>query len=743
MSYSMRTATIFISGILSCAGFAEGGGNFALEELIVTAQKRVETMQEVPASFSVYSADSIESAGWDDITNMADLVPSIEVVGVTKSRTTIFIRSIGTNKYDIGTEGSIGIFVDGVYVPRFSSLTQNLIDLERVEVLRGPQGTLYGRNTIGGSISLYSKEPQQAFQGKITVGSGNKDSHHMAATVSGGITDAIVLYGGLTYREKGGFRKELNTGNSDDEETQAGRFKISYIPNDNWESSLTADWSVQKAKAFLGEATSPTGEVFALEPTTPQATIDALLLEEAEDFYTSRANNPGFTDVEALSVAFHLKYLNDDIIVESITGYRDETVEEEVDNDRTNFSILQQFVDQNSETISQEFKISSEVGGAYSMDDNLEWLAGVFFYQDKADRDDFLDLGIDSPVQALFSPGAQAFFGISPPYFLDFAVDLETSSWAIFGQATYYLTEEISTTLGIRFSRDTKEFSYTGTAEPALFLSGDIFSFEDTLRFESTDPKIVFEYEPLWAPDLNAYASYQQGYKSGGIQFFARRIETAQESFDKEILKAAEIGIKSRWMDQKLQINASTYLYDYSDQQIQAIVVFDGVTQVITTNAGSSTIKGFEADVMYLASPDILLQASYSYIDATFDEFLTPDGIDRSGNTLPAAPMHSYWVSGQYTQYWPGDWESVARVDYAWRDDQVFTPDGVFGQEDYGLLNASLTLTDPTQNLNIRLQCSNCADTKFRTSIIPLTNDSGWQASGGRRRYSVEAVYKF
>lgn len=714
------------------------GEFYALEEMVVTAQKRVETQQEVPASFSVYGADTLESAGWGNVTDMADLTPSIEVIGQTKTRTSIFIRGIGTNKYDIGTEGSVGIFVDGVYVPRFSSLMQNLVDLDRMEILRGPQGTLYGRNTIGGSVSLYSKEPQAEFQGKISGGFGNKDSNHVSVTLSGEVTENLVLYGGVTHMEEGGFREETNSHERDDQDTKAARFKASYMPSDYWESTLTVDWSKQKANAFLGEIISTNGDIFGIFPLIPQSTRDAVLAAEEDSFYDSNLNDPGFTKVKSLSIAFNVKYMTDDFNIESTTGFRDEEVQELVDNDRLSFDIFLQDTDQNSKTYSQELKISSEEGGAYSMDDNLEWLVGVFFYRDDADRSDKLNLGIDGALGGLPSLTPP----ILPPYFFDFLVDLETSSWAIYGQASYYFTEELSLTLGGRFSRDTKKFTYSENAVPASILANDIFSFDDTIRFESTDPKIVLEYEPLWAYDVNVYASYQQGYKSGGIQFLARRLEVAQASFDKEVLKAFETGIKTRWLDQKLQLNASIYHYDYSDQQIQAIVNFNGATQVVTTNAGESTIDGFETDLMYLIGPDFLVQASYSYIDASFDKFITPDLIDLSGNVLPATPRHAAWLSGQYTLTM-NDWESTLRLDYAWRDDLVFTPDGEFGQDAYGLFNASLTLIDPNDSVTIRVECTNCADTKYRTAITPLTGNSGWQASGDRRRFGIEMEYRF
>ena len=256
---------------------AWSANNTALEEIIVQAQKRTETQQEVPASFNVYNEASLESAGWDNITDLANLVPSIEVIGVTKTRTTLFIRSIGTNKFDIGTEGSVGVFVDGIYVPRFSSLMQDIFNIERVEVLKGPQGTLYGRNTIGGAISLYSKEPEYAVEKKLILEVGSEGSNNVGATIAGALNDQWYGSAGISRRERGGYREDLVSGKRDDEEVGSARVKLVYMPTDSIETTFSAYYSDQYTDACLGEPISPTGEVFSISPIlVSQAQIDAV-----------------------------------------------------------------------------------------------------------------------------------------------------------------------------------------------------------------------------------------------------------------------------------------------------------------------------------------------------------------------------------------------------------------------------------------------------------------------------------
>jgi iron complex outermembrane receptor protein len=164
---------------------------------------------------------------------------------------------------------------------------------------------------------------------------------------------------------------------------------------------------------------------------------------------------------------------------------------------------------------------------------------------------------------------------------------------------------------------------------------------------------------------------------------------------------------------------------------------------IITENAGSSTIKGAELELMYKPLPELLLQLSYAYSDAYFDEYVQPGGADLSGNRLPASPKHSYWLSSEYNHFLKNNWEISVRADYSWRDEQVYQPDGFFGQDGYGLLNLAVWLTDPEDTLTIRAFCGNCDDTQYTTNITQLTPVAGWQSSGHRRHYGLSAKYNF
>ncbi|ARN74280.1 TonB-dependent receptor [Oceanicoccus sagamiensis] len=728
----------------------------------MTAQKRVETQQEISAAFSVFSGDTLEKTGWTDVSDMATTVTSMEVVGTTKSRTNVYIRGIGTNKYDIGTEGSIGVFLDGVYVPRFSSVMQNLIDIERIEVLRGPQGTLYGRNTIGGAISVYTAEPSEEFTGKFIAGVANEDSYDANAVLSGPlIKDQLLGYIALSTREIGGFREDSISGKEDDFSATSIRTKLRYIATDELTMDLMADYSDEEGDAFLGEPIFDPNDpsLFALSPLISPADIAAYKERESQDMFENEQTIPGATDIEATQIAWVTNWAGEDLSADAVLAYRDEEAEELADTDRYPYDVYIQDSLQESQTTSLEFKLSSEYGGAYSMDDKVEWLTGFFLYEDDADRTDAVTFGPDSifsglnllsqipgictptpmlPTDIPCVPGG--LFGLAP-YPTSTTVDLQTSSWAVFGQATYAINEQLSLTLGIRHSEDTKEFTYENTAPLTPGFIAQNFSFDDEIDFESTDPKVVLEWAPESQEDMMLYISYQQGYKSGGIQFITSDEALAQQSFDKETLVATEAGLKSRWLDQRLQVNASVFHYDYEDQQIDGL--FDGV--LVTSNAGESTIDGLEVDVQYQAGANLLLQASYSYLDAVFEEYIEAStGTDYSGRTLPASPENSVWLSAEYTHESFRGWEGSLRADYSWRDDQTFTPNGTLVQEDYAIVNIGYTSISPDEVWKVRVYCSNCTDEEYFTASIPLSGTLHEVAStGDLRRYGLSVTYQF
>ena len=751
---------------LSMPAIAQGPP--ALEEIFVTAEKRVETQQEIAASFNVFTSEKIESSGWNDVTDIATLMPSLEVVGVTKTRTSIFIRSIGTNKYDIGTEGSVGVFVDGIYVPRFSSLMQNIVDVERLEILKGPQGTLYGRNTIGGAISLITKDPQEDFSATVVKEIGNEDSWQIGGTVSGSlIEDKLLGYISASAREAGGFRTELNSGAEDDEKSYNIRGKLIYNFTDNVTAKLVIDDTQQRVDAFTGEVVFPPGsnDILSIDPRIPEETRQAEIDAEAVDQYTSRANVPGYTDVSARATNLTLKWEHDDFSLESITGLRDETVGEFVDDDRMNFEIANILTEQESSTWSQEFKFSSEEGGNLTFDDRISWLVGAFFYQDTAQRSDAIQLGAQAEIAGLLTLPPPIIIGIepgfeAPPWSVDFDVDLVTKSWAAFAQGTIEFFDQLQFTLGARTSRDEKKYTYAtetvGLANlqllmevaPGAFMhvpifGGSNFSFDDTLTYESFDPKFVVEWSPEFLSDAMFYGSYTQGYKSGGIQFIATQQELAEKSFDKEVLKSAELGVKSRWFNQRVQVNASLYSYDYADLQVQQIAVFEGTESIITDNAEKSIVEGFEGEVQFMASENLFLLASYNYIDATFDDFTTINGEDLSGNILPASPKHSYWLMAEYSRDISNYWGIKFQLDHSWKSSHYFESQNDFKQNSYDIYNLSFSFVTASDDLSIKLFCSNCGDEEYRTSVVALSTNQGWAATADRRRYGVGFKYSF
>lgn len=397
----------------------------ALEEVVVTAQKREESLQEVPGAISAFSSADIEDAGWQDVDKLQEIMPSVNVGGESLSKPFIFIRGVGTRKFDIGADGSVGIFVDEVYSARFSSALSGIMDLERIEVLKGPQGTLYGRNTIGGAINMFSKKPTDEFEGRIKAATGNDDFYSVGASVSGPLIED-VLSGrlGVVTSDVNGAHKDTVSGATNNNKVDALRASLYATPSERLELAFTADVNNVESDAILVEANHANGH-FLLNPTLPN--VATALAETSSDPYSNAYTTPGGVDRDSNQLSFKAKWSGDNIEFTSISSRTDEDMEEIRDFDADIFDVWTNFVEQSSTQYSQELRFSSVDGGKFSFDDRLQWVMGVYYFEDDAERSDAYPLGPDS----VLPPAEGEEFNNSTV-----AVDLDTQSYAAYVQGT-------------------------------------------------------------------------------------------------------------------------------------------------------------------------------------------------------------------------------------------------------------------------------------------------------------------
>ncbi|MEM8935929.1 MAG: TonB-dependent receptor [Pseudomonadota bacterium] len=735
----MRKSNLFNQTAMVCAfamaaqGAAHAQQARALDNVVVTAQKKEESSQDVPIALTVFSEDAIDKQNIVAVEDLTRFTPGLFVGQSDQSRTRIVMRGVGSQKFDVGADPSVGVFVDEVYLSRFSGQEFNLLDVGRIEVLKGPQGTLFGRNTPGGAISIVSKDPSaDGVEGFVEGGLSDRDGYIVRGNASGPLTENLRGSVSFGRQFEGGYATNSATGTSDDSTSVAARGKLVYDVTD----TLIATASIQitdleaesinasSAPTLPGDLTIP---LFGFPPGAPTAADT--------DPYNHALSEDGFVDLEAILGILRVEKDLGDYTVTSLTSFRDGEASQLGDFDRTGLDIALTTFDENSETFSQELRVSNSdfFGGSL--------VAGVFYYRDDAFRDDgFLWLGDSLPLNVAQTNPMIMYPGSSIQD--NTIVDVLTESFAIFGQVEVSLTDGLRLTAGGRYTNETKDFTMTGqTQVPMLPAVVENYVFSDELDFESFDPKFVLEYD--LNDDVLLYASYSQGFKSGGVQFNASSLALAQLTFEPEEITAYEAGVKSDLLDGTLRVNASGFYYDYTDLQQQSVEVTATGPAAVTRNAAEAEIFGGEIDVTYAATEELLLRVAYNYLDATYLDFVTQLG-DFSGNTMQNAPKHTVSTTVDYLKRLDNDWSIGIGTDWFYTGSYFFdfsNNDPVTQQDSYLLGQARLILAAPDDRFVLTVYSENITDKEylnavFRRDTEVLQNWADGRRYGGRLRFN-------
>ena len=726
----------------------------ALEEVIVKAEKREQNLQDIPASISAFAAAQIELAGWDDISQLETSVPSVSVGGDGDSRPFIFIRGVGSRKFDIGSEGSVGVFVDEIYNARFSSSLSGIVDIERIEVLKGPQGTLYGRNTIGGAISLYTVKASEEFEARIKVAAGNEGYWRVGGYVSGAISENWVGRLSASTRSDDGNMTEVLSGKNDGQDADAIRVNLIGQLTDRTSVELTAQTSRLDQEARLAQANGEIGPLGLYQlghavplPVLPPPIIDSILSgiragtvanilrEAALDPRNVKMDRPGFSELESDLVSLKIEHESDNFLFTSISSRTSDEIHEQTDFESTTRDAIWTDVRQDSKQLSQEFRLTSVDGGMFTLDDRLTWVVGFYYFNDEGYRKDDYSVGVQGNIPPQYY---RAVPGLAYSQARQ-DVTLDNTSIALYGQATYALTDRLNLTLGIRRSDDEKDFTTQMiTNTPGYPFVAAPFTLPQTLKFDSTDPKVSVDY--AITDNSMAYITYSSGYKSGGVTFATWAEAGNVGGFEEEHLDSLEIGYKARLMNNRMQLNLAAYQYDYTDQQVQSIVVVNGAPQGLTDNAAESDMKGVELEMSYLLTDALKVDFNYFYQDAVFEDYA-----DKTGNPMQFAPENAYTVALSYAPDMGNNLQM--RAEYSYKDEFQFDA----GNRDISLepehdvvnLTASMDLGD---SVSLRLFCNNCSDELIRTQVTTFATSQG---GGGRsiygpgRRYGAEITYNF
>ncbi|MEM6485136.1 MAG: TonB-dependent receptor [Pseudomonadota bacterium] len=730
MSTTIRTA-VYVGALSVLATQVHAQ---VLEEILVTAQKREQNLQDVGIAVTAFSGDQVEQLGWRNAEQVAAQTPGLVATSYNGANTiSLFsIRGVAQTDFNDHQEAPTVVYTDGVYIAQTSAAGAAMFDTERVEVLKGPQGTLYGRNATGGLVHLISRRPTDTLEGYVDAEVSEFSTTRLTGVVSGPISDSVRGRLSVMKQDSDGYYE--NRLGPDLRSLDATNVRLQ-LEADIGER-LSAHWVASWGEADYGAAAythrvatlgADGGGVFGGADTDFGGYMN-------NDFYSGDFSDAGPNDAEGWLSALTLEYeLSDNMTLVSITGLQnnEKTYQEDSDSSPAVFGNFG--TEQDADTFTQEVRIDGT-------SDSLNWTVGGYY------------LEIEGDYRAFFQFPDYFGYGTLP----NNVYDLETTSWAVFGQVEYEISDTLSFTAGLRWTEDEKDFNTNASCIDTTELDGcnDFGLVQGSVQTEPT----VVDLSPLslsrddsdytgklqldWRPaeDVLVYASLNRGMKAGGFLGSIDGATTLPDlSFEDEILTTYEAGLKMTFWDNRARLNASAFYYDYSDYQA---FVFQGITSVIRNNDAEITGAEIELTLQPANGLDLLFGASF--LDAVVQDVDRGAG-DIRDQDMVLAPDITLNFLGRKAWDLGGNGTLALQIDGQYVDEQQFNTinSEAASNESYSLWNARLVY-EPTDNWSAELFVNNVTDEEYWTygfdlalffgSAILAVGEPRW--AGASVRYS-------
>jgi iron complex outermembrane receptor protein len=657
----------------------------ALEEVLVTAQRRGESLQDVPITLTVLGAEQVAQARIQQLGDVATRTPGLSFDAFPASQPRIAIRGIGSSDRGAAGDPSAAVFLDEIYLGRPAAVAFDAFDVERIEVLKGPQGTLYGRNVVGGAINVLSRRPDvDRFDASAEATVGNFERLDGAAFVNSPFADgkAAVRASG-SWRTHDGYVRNTFTGNRvEDQDTSSARLQIFAEPRPGLRLLLGLDGTRDRGAG-------PAQHVLDLDEGADEAIFwtvdrDRKHTAGAIDGFQNR-DTWGVRAQADLDLAFGtLTYLG---------SYRDLDYHVRYDFDGGNAAT--NLIDISGGNDEQSNFHSHEVRLASLPDSRVSWVIGLYNFGNDTDRLDELDLDIAGDA------GAEIYTQ---------AATLD--SYAVFGDVMLPLTDRFSITGGVRYSTDDKDYRVSNTAGSAVFRASELFDVTVSERYDAVTYRAGVQFQPQ--ADHLFYTMISRGFKSGGFQDTPASAADARDGFDPEYATQYEVGQKGTFLDGALVWNNTLFLMGYTDLQTRRTL--DNLAAV-TDNAGEATIKGYETYLAWRVSDGVSLAASYAYTDATFDTFAPEPGISYAGNRISRTPEHKLVISPTYEFQLSGGASLSVAADYSY-ESKIFDDNSNQGpefREPTHFVDARVIYTSVGDHWSVSLWGKNLTDELTRT----------------------------
>ena len=769
--HSVAAAALVACAAGSAHAQSSQGVATQLEDVVVTARKVEERAQTVPIAITAVTGEQLIARGVQHVSDLQYTVPSLVFSQTATSSFSplVSLRAQTQGTIAISVDPSVGVYVDGVYLTGTAGLmSDSLVDIQRVEVLKGPQGTLFGRNTTGGAISFYTNLPTDKFEGQVSAGVGNYN-RRMANGVLNlplGEIGALRLVGSTSQRD--GFGRDLARNvNVGDQKLSSLRGALKLDPTDKLQFIIRADGTSGKDNGLLTHPlyilADPTlsvvrdaaiGGFGADTPANRLAAIAAYQQRIALDPFQVRYNTPAFSTIDTGNASVTASYDLGSVQLKGITAIRHTKDVRRYEVDATELVNFDSLTTIHLRQITHELQLTGQ-----AMDNRLKYAVGAFYYDLKGDES---------------SRGIQ-FGNLTGGGYSLTAADVTDRSWAVYSQATYALTDAVKVTGGLRYTDETKTVNALGgsgaTAASAFVcqlpaaLNPDLVACRAKVETSGNDTSYTLALDWTPTPGVLLYGRTGRGYKAGTInQRIVGANPLAGNKVAPEQVTDYELGVKSDWLDKRLRINADIYRSNYDNIQRSSVVCAPACTSVLQ-NAARAVINGAELEVTALPMRGVNLGFTAAYTDPSYERYIS-GGLDNSRERFLEVPKWTYSVSAGYTHE-TSVGKAHGQLDWSWRDDMDMapqdyaggirvvagvptangpgTPDSIRIQKAYGLLNGTLSLDLDQYNATIRLFGSNLLDERYYSHALGNANALGVTIGtpGAPRTYGVDVTVRF
>lgn len=673
----IKPLTLAIGIILSMQLNAANDLTSNLKTIVVTAEKKDADLQKVSSSIAVIDKEDIEAAEINSLTEISRQTPSLNVMSWGGRRdTNIFIRGIGPGLF---TPPTASVYVDGVNMINNGMFDMEMLGINSVEILRGPQGTLYGGNSLAGVINIKTQSPDADPSSELTIKYDDLGRKQFQARTNNAIIED-QLYFDLAagwVDDDGHIHNSVLNENADQRDDKSFRGKVMWKPNEDFSATLIADKEHFRGGSYV---------------YSPLAQLKKDPSKVAHNFQ-------GQDNQDSKGLSLNMQWDFDDFTMTSVTGWRKWENLNSADSDGLAEAnrLYHSTSDEEHAQLSHELRFASSEQSSSP----VEWIGGLYYYQ--------ADSSAVSESEGNFGYGTS---------YDRFNIDKEQSGYAAFGQVNYHFSDQWSVTGGLRF--DHEERSSDGVVNnqsggPSGNVNGD-------KKFNEWLPKAVLTYQT--DDNLLMYGSVAKGYRAGGFDDINPNL--ADIDYNSEQSINYELGMKVSLLDNKLELNSALFFIDLSDQQVQTYVG----QQVSTQNAGASTSKGFELEARYLPIPSLMLNAGLSYTDASFDKYSKCSAGDCSNNAMPFAPDWSINAAVQHRTPVSAELDLFTRLDWQHTGQHYFDAENVYGQGAFNLFNFKMGVE--SEQWDTYLWTKNLLDASYKK--VAFNRGFGPMASTGDPR---------